>query len=79
MNRMLKRKTEPPVDRSRISRAGGTGFQPVISGVAPEIVRLSSRLELGYGADEPRAREIRRDAGFYRRDACSTLSIPSPD
>ena len=46
MNRMPKRKTEPTVDRSRISRAGGPGFQPVISGVAPEIVRLSSRLEL---------------------------------
>jgi hypothetical protein len=45
MNRMPKRKTKPTFDRSRILQAGGTGFQPVISGAAPEIVRHSSRLE----------------------------------
>src|SRR5437660_302869 len=57
------------------NRRGGTGVAPVVSGVAPEI--LAQRESLLNSTDCRRgmlAPEIRRDAGFDRRDACSTAA-----
>jgi hypothetical protein len=54
---------------------GGTGLRPVVSGVAPETgardcnVRLFSIARACHWI----SRKIRRDAGFDRRDACSTF------
>jgi hypothetical protein len=44
----------------KLALQGGAGFQPAISGVAPEIVRRSFRLEPGK-VRAVSAREIRRD------------------
>ena len=52
---------------------GGTGFQPVVSGVAPETGE-TSMLSLAVNAHPPisASNEIRRDAGFDGRDARDT-------
>jgi hypothetical protein len=59
--------------------SGGTGFQPVVSGVAPETV-VGFTIAISRTNDLRRAthNEIRRDAGFDRRDARSTHNSHAP-
>jgi len=52
---------------------GGTGLRPVVSGVSPETVgkrTIAPPLSMNQRSISPD--EIRRDAEFNRRDACST-------
>ncbi|MGA2853570.1 MAG: hypothetical protein ABSE90_05520 [Verrucomicrobiota bacterium] len=59
----------------REESAGGTGVTPVVSGVAPE-TRPQGEVALRLvspGCAVPS--QIRRDAGFNRRDACSTRLV----
>ena len=52
---------------------GGTGFQPVVSGVAPETVAGYAATPVPpVGLHRASHDEIRRDAGFNGRDARST-------
>ena len=53
--------------------AGGTGFQPVVSGVAPETGETDTVVFLPHVHPQPTPPdEIRRDAGFDGRDARAT-------
>ncbi|MGA2853572.1 MAG: type II secretion system protein [Verrucomicrobiota bacterium] len=55
--------------------AGGTGVAPVVSGIAPETrPRGKAALHL-VSPDRAVPSQIRRDAGFDRRDACSTRFV----
>jgi hypothetical protein len=55
------------------SFVGGTGFQPVVSGVAPETGGTATyTFRTHFHPQSTPAAEIRRDAGFDGRDARST-------
>jgi hypothetical protein len=61
---------------NRTINVGGTGLRPVVSGVAPETGDAAGNARL-FSMIRARRRisgKIRRDAGFDRRDACSTYS-----
>ena len=54
---------------------GGTGLRPVVSGVPPETGCLARAVagEFLRNVNRRFAGEIRRDAGFDRPEACSTI------
>jgi prepilin-type N-terminal cleavage/methylation domain-containing protein len=58
--------------------AGGTGVAPVVSGVAPE-TRPQGKAALHLVSPNRAVRsQVRSDAGFDRRDACSTRFVFNP-
>ena len=61
---------------NRTFHVGGTGLRPVVSGVALEIgdAAGNARLLSIIRSRRRTSGKIRRDAGFDRRDACSTFS-----
>jgi hypothetical protein len=61
---------------NRTINVGGTGLRPVVSGVAPETgdAAGNTRPFSMIRARRRNSGKIRRDAGFDRRDACSTFS-----
>ncbi len=60
--------------QNRIIDVGSTGLWPVVSGVAPETVRVTGTICTAFSktVHHSLAGKIRRDAGFNGRDARST-------